>query len=316
VARWFWALVAFNFYALFLLSAFEQNIPYLFDAKLVSEMRAAGNVFEINDWGWKDHYIWRLFASVVITALVAFLAGAIARLKGGVVAVVANIPSILVWGAMLFVITHGNPIEGQTGFTVVSVVAIPLTTGVAYYFGRIGGETQSSEFPDDTVLGIRPYHWMWIVFPIYLYAVGIVFVLAKFIVLQLLTWRDMSIVGAIVSLLGLIPVILWIYPLTFVYRVLAGRGLSEKSAGIKAIANAGVRRSRFGFGDAACELLAFTEAHVVVGDRVYDSGVPAKEPRSNVFTAIRRWRLFRILRNLECRTADVRGRPHRVKSGL
>jgi hypothetical protein len=67
-----------------------------------------------------------------------------------------------------------------------------------------------------------------------------VFVLAKFIVLQLLTWRDMSIVGAIVSLLGLIPVILWIYPLTFVYRVLAGSALSEKSAGIKAIANAGV----------------------------------------------------------------------------
>jgi hypothetical protein len=147
VARWFWALVAFNFYALFLLSAFEQNIPYLFDAKLVSEMRAAGNVFEINDRGWKDHYIWRLFASVVITALVAFLAGAIARLKGGVVAVVANIPSILVWGAMLFVITHGNPIEGQTGFTVVSVVAIPLTTGSPTTSAESAGKLNPVSFP-------------------------------------------------------------------------------------------------------------------------------------------------------------------------
>jgi hypothetical protein len=48
----------------------------------------------------------------------------------------------------------------------------------------IGEETQASDFAADTVLGIRPYHWAWIVYPLYLYSLGIVFVAAKFLALQ------------------------------------------------------------------------------------------------------------------------------------
>lgn len=82
MARAFWAFVAFNVYSLFLISAFQENTPYLFDAKLVAEMRAAEEIFDIRAWGWKDHYIWRLFSGVVVTAIAAYLAGAIA-LKNG-----------------------------------------------------------------------------------------------------------------------------------------------------------------------------------------------------------------------------------------
>jgi len=79
MTRAIWAFIAFNVYSLFLISAFQENTPHLFDAKLVSEMRAAGEIFDIRAWGWKNHYIWRLFSGVVVTAIAAFLAGAIAR---------------------------------------------------------------------------------------------------------------------------------------------------------------------------------------------------------------------------------------------
>ena len=129
MARAFWSFIAFNVYSLFLVSAFQENTPHLFDAKLVSEMRAAGEIFDIREWGWKDHYIWRLFSGVVVTAIVAFLAGAIARDKGGTIAAIANIPSILVWAGTFYAMAFGQiDVEGQTGFLVVSLLAIPLTT--------------------------------------------------------------------------------------------------------------------------------------------------------------------------------------------
>src|SRR5437879_7215982 len=97
MARAIWAFIAFNVYSFFLISAFLENTPKLFDAKLISEMRAAGEIFDVRAWGWKGHYIWWLFAEVVVTAMAAFLAGAIARSNGARVAAIANVPSILVW---------------------------------------------------------------------------------------------------------------------------------------------------------------------------------------------------------------------------
>ena len=241
MARAFWAFVAFNIYSLFLISSFQENSPHLFDAKLVSEMRAAGEIFDIRDWGWKDHYIWRLFSGVVVTVVAAFLAGAIARDKGGKVAAIANIPSILVWAGTFYLMAFGKiDVEGQTGFLVVSLIAIPLTTWIAYQTGNIGAETQASDFAEGTVLGIRPLHWAWLVFPLYFYSLGIVYVSAKFLALQFFTWRDMSMVGAFISLLALAPVFAWVTPLYIVHNVLSGESLNDKPPLVKALANAGI----------------------------------------------------------------------------
>ena len=46
-----WAFLAFNVYSVFLISAFQENTPYLFDAKLVADLRTAGELFDIKDWG-------------------------------------------------------------------------------------------------------------------------------------------------------------------------------------------------------------------------------------------------------------------------
>jgi hypothetical protein len=241
MARAIWAFLAFNVYSLFLISAFQENTPYLFDAKLISEMRAAGEIFDIKAWGWGDHYIWRLFSGAVVTAIAAFLAGAIARENGAKVAAIANVPSILVWAAMFYFMAFGHTEwEARTGFIVVSVVAIPLTTWIAYTFGMFGAYIQTSEFEDTTVLGIRPYHWVWIVFPLYFYGLAIVFVVTKFFALQFFTWRDLSMVGSFISLLALVPVIAWVAPVVLTYNVLAGKSLSEKPPGVRALVNTGI----------------------------------------------------------------------------
>ena len=238
--RAIWAFVAFNIYSLFLISAFQENTPYLFDVKLVSEMQAAGEIFDLKEWGWKDHYIWRLFSGVIVTALAGFLSGAVARDKSGKIAVVANIPGVLVWAGTFYLIAFGEvEIEGKTGFSIVSLIAIPLTTWIAYHSGRLGSEAQELS-AENTVLGIRAFHWTWIALPLYLYGLCIVFVVVKFFALQFFTWRDMSMVGAFISLLALIPIIAWVMPLQFAYNILSGESLESKSPFVKALANTGI----------------------------------------------------------------------------
>ena len=247
----FLAVIAFNVYALFLVSAFQANTPHLFESRLVVEET------DYADWGWRDHleanllileeinysagwgdhYIWRLFAGVIVTVLVGFLAGAVARQDGAKVAALANIPSIVIWAVTIYLFAFAHvELEASTGFIVISIIAIPLTTCAAYFSGGYGEEIQHQEFSDDTVLGIEAYHWVWIIFPLYLYSVGIVFTSAKLVEFLFVSWIDQSVTwsfslikhhfGILGNLLTvvvmLIPIAAWIYPLQIVYRVLTG----------------------------------------------------------------------------------------------
>lgn len=233
-----WAFIAFNVYSLFLISAFQENTRYLFDPSLIKEMRLRGIKIDPREWGWGDHYIWRLFSGVVVTAIAGFLVGAIAKTKGAKTAAISNILSVLVWTAMIYLFGFTEvQIGAQTGFIVISIIAIPLTTYVAYWAGRFGEEVQRSDFSDDTVLGIKGYHWIWAVFPLYWYGLGIVFVATKFIGFQFATWGDIGIIATIISLLTLAPIVAWIYPLWLVYRILKGDLLSSKNAAVKGVTN-------------------------------------------------------------------------------
>lgn len=187
------------------------------------------------DWGWGNHYIWRLFAAIVVTACVGFLAGAIARQDGAVISALANIPSVLVWLATIYLFKHPDVFESigldsgyNTEFIVISIIAIPLTTLIAYFSGHFGEE--GAEYDShDSVLGIKGYHWIWAVYPLYLYSLGLISVCAIFIKLipsfLQYSWSveymaEMSLV--IIRLFAmLIPIVLWVYPLLIVYRMLA-----------------------------------------------------------------------------------------------
>jgi hypothetical protein len=181
-------------------------------------------VFEhLNPSSWQEHYIWRLVASVVVTALVAFLAGAIAKTRGGITAAIANVPSVLLWGYFLYrLVFSETTVEGQTGFAVISAIAIPLTTWISYVLGEAGAETSASDLDRGNVLGIRSYHWVWLIVPIYFYSLGVVEVVAKFFVMQFYTWRDMSMVASFMYLLALVPILAWIAPIFLAYNILGG----------------------------------------------------------------------------------------------
>ncbi len=89
------AIATFNAYVIFLLSAFEENTAYLFDISLIKDIQSRGFEINLKEWGWGSHYIWRLFAGVVVSALCGFLAGAVAKENGAKTAVLANIPSVV-----------------------------------------------------------------------------------------------------------------------------------------------------------------------------------------------------------------------------
>ena len=236
-----WAFIAFNVYSLFLVSAFQENTGYLFDTSLIKEMRLSGIDINPKEWGWGEHYIWRLFAGIVVTAIVGVLAGAIAKDNGPRTAAIANIPSVLMWGVMIYLFGFTDMgIEAKTGYIVISIVAMPLTTYIAYMAGGFGEEIQELEYPEDTVLGIKGYHWIWAVFPLYWYALGIVFVATKFIGFQFTTWNNTSIFAALMSLLMLIPIVAWIYPLRLVHRILMGDIFISQNSLAKGLANFGI----------------------------------------------------------------------------
>ena len=235
------AVVAFNVYALFLVSAFQENTAYLFDTSLIKDMKLSGIDINPREWGWGSHYVWRLFAGIVVTTFVGFLAGAIAKSNGSKVAAVANIPSALIWAGMIYLFGFaGLEVEAKTGFIIVSIIAIPLTTFIAYLAGGFGEEIQRQEFSEETVLGIKGYHWLWAVFPLYWYSLGIVFVGAKFLGIQLATWSDTSIFAVVLSTAMLIPVVAWIYPLRLVHRVLMGDLLASHNGAVRGMANFGI----------------------------------------------------------------------------
>jgi|GEM_PF-2796487 hypothetical protein len=234
------AFLLFNLYCLFLISAFQENTPYLLDIKLITDLKLKNPSFDLRELGWGNHYIWRLFAGSIVTAIAGFICGAFSKSDGGKIAAIANIPSIIFWGILFYIITFTDTlIEGQLGYQIISIIAIPLTTYISFVSGKFG-EAIQSEFDEKTVLGINPYHWIWIVFPLYYYGLGIVYTSITFLKLQVATWRSMSIVNGLLSFLSIIPIIAWSYPLTKVYDVLSGRTLKEKDILTKALANTGI----------------------------------------------------------------------------
>jgi len=238
MGRKIWAFVAFNAYAALLVSAFQENTAFLFETAQIEEMRLADISFDPRELGWGSHYIWRLFTSVVVTAVAGFLTGSIAKSKGALTAAIANIPSVLVWILMIYLFGFSDfQYEEKTAFLIISILAIPLTTYVAFIAGGFGEEYQEAEFDENTVLGIKPYHWIWAIVPIYWYARGIVFVAAKFIAFQVATWGETGIFISIISLLLLLPILAWGYPLLLVHRVLTGEMLADKNSFIRGISN-------------------------------------------------------------------------------
>jgi hypothetical protein len=237
-----YAFIIYNVYSFFFIEAFRKNTPFLLDSKLVEDIRKYNLGYDTDELGWGDHYIWRLFAAIMVTWAVSFLTGAIAKEKPGKTAIIANIPSVLVWLVILyFLIFTDIQIEGKTGYIVISILAIPLTSTIAY-FSAIAGEEESSSinYDENKVFNIHRYHFIWLIIPLYVYSIGFVNVAARYLAVQFVLWGNEGIISTLISLIALTPVIIWYLPIAGVFGVLSGGIIKDKHALLKTLLNFGM----------------------------------------------------------------------------
>lgn len=224
MVRKVFAVLAFNVYAWCIVWAFQANTAYQFDADMIRRLSGTGFDTPPTQWGWGNHYIWRVLAAVIATALAGVLAGGLARTRAGLTAAIANIPSIAISGALIYWFVTENTatvygdqhITTHTGMIVSLLVGIPLTTYLAYVSGEGGAKIQHDEFEDGTVFGIAGYHWIWFAIPTYLYAFASVNPIMNFFTFNFLS-GDMTIVGGLIGLALFGTAIASVLPLVWVY---------------------------------------------------------------------------------------------------
>ncbi len=189
--------------------------------------------------GWGNHYILSLIAVMIATFCAAFLVGATAKKKGGFVASIANIPSILFSIVLLcFFYKTGTLVENVIGWNISIILGIIASIGLAYWGGKIGEKKQYQEFESNTILGIRPFHWSWLWFMGFIYLVAIFYVALRWIVIDNIT--DLDIISIIPVIVAVIPVVAYGYPMLVMYEILRGNKFEEKTAFIKVLAFIGI----------------------------------------------------------------------------
>jgi hypothetical protein len=206
------------------LRAFQINTPYLFDSRMINRLRGTG-IDTPSHWGWGNHYVWRLLAGMISTYLAAVLAGAIAKNRAGMTVAISNLPSIAIWVVMIFALASGHTsfiygdqtITIHTGMIVAGVISIPLTTFFAYQAAEYGSKIQQEKFRGEgTVLGIAGYHWVWLIIPIYVYAVGSIAPIATFLTFSFM--HDEGIVSGCIGFAIFFTAIASVFPVIWVIK--------------------------------------------------------------------------------------------------
>jgi len=227
--RYLLAFLLFNLIASQLIGAFEVNTAYLFDEAKIQDLREAGIPIDPFKWGWGDHYLWRLFSCIVATAAAAFVCGACAVRRGGVTALIGNLPSIAVWVlTLVYALREGDQIVAENAYIAISFIAIPASSIIAYFFGYVG-ESWQGEFSPGTVLGLRWFHCLWLWVPLLPYATAIIYVVAVFVRFQLSAFSGWGVLSALVGLLLALPIAVLCAGPYWVYKILCGGTMEDSS---------------------------------------------------------------------------------------
>ena len=121
---------------------------------------------------WGDTFFLRIFASLIGTAIGTFVIGTFLKKKARLAAIIATLPTVLFWIAILI---FGITIIADQGYSFENVKAMLLLPGiiailspVVGYFSAGWGQEYFDEFQrSKSILNIKWYHWLWI-FPFYL----------------------------------------------------------------------------------------------------------------------------------------------------
>jgi len=154
--------------------------------------------FKSSTWGallWGEHWFLRCLVSLISSAWAGFIAGVVGRDKGKTLAVIAVLPSWIVWtiteyiafgghiplfNASEFYVSLGNKIS--IGFIILAMFPVAWSAGDQ---GEIIGKEYSRLFDSrrHTLLGIKWFHYCWL--PIVLY---LIVMQGSYAGLYFLTW--------------------------------------------------------------------------------------------------------------------------------
>jgi hypothetical protein len=238
VRRYIGALLIYLFYWLTLWGSFTRVVGATLSSKRAAQLVDEGSLESIWDYGWGDHYIWFLIFFCFVTYCCGALAGATAKKKGALVASIANIPVIIIVTIFCYFIFFGNlhlDVESPIAWKIV----LPLSIVSSIYFsilgGTVGQKSQSEHFSDNTIFGIRSFHWfwLWLISSIYIQSLANCFV--KIIVWDFTT-DPLTLVGSLVHIMLMLPTIVYGYAVYLMYGILSKTILEHKNIIIRILA--------------------------------------------------------------------------------
>ena len=195
-----------------------------------------GVIESIWEYGWGDHYIWFLIIFCLITYCCGVLAGATAKKKGAVVAGIANLPIVIFMLLLCWFFYIGAidlDVESPIAWKIIFPLSIFGSTIFSILGGLVGVRWQNDEFGNSTILGIRPFHWLWLWLVSAFYVRGIACAL-----IPIITWSWGSGFGP--GILQILYLFVYGYPMCLMYQILTGEILANKNRLIKSISFIGI----------------------------------------------------------------------------
>jgi hypothetical protein len=239
--RKFTAVLALNVYMLILMTAFQDaGVPLFNDSDAM--FPSVSRIPDVRILGWQGHYIVMFCSSVAAIGLASFLAGAIAKDRPAITALIGSIPALLVMCLSAYIFGKSLEFDNHLGMligSVASLITIPL---IARKMGIEGAETQLKfEWADkkagqaenvhqqsENILGIWKWHWLWLIVPLKLYAAPLIFSLGR--EFQAIREAPISL-----NLQTLIPFLLWVAPLWLTYKILSKSLLKNTGKPVRAV---------------------------------------------------------------------------------
>lgn len=168
VRRYIGSLFIYLIYWLTIWGALKQVVGATLSPEKAKELVENGVINSVWGYGWGNHYVWFLIALCLTTYCSAILAGATAKKKGAVVGGIVNLPIVVFLSIFCFSLyTSQIEVENQLSWKIVSAISILGSLFFSIAGGLLGEKWQNSTFKSNTIFGIRPVHWWWLIFPLY-----------------------------------------------------------------------------------------------------------------------------------------------------
>ncbi len=236
IRRYVGGLFTYIIYWLTLWGSMSRVIGASLSPDKAKEQVEIGAIKSVWEYGWGDHYIGFLISFCFVTYCSAVLSGATAKKKGALVASMANLPVIIFmllacWFS--YFVAEKIDIESPIAWKII----MPLSIVGSIYFSIIGGHAgkvvQESDFEENTIFGIKPFHWSWLWLICSIYIQGIFHALAPVIKWS---WEE----GYGPGIFQMLLLLIYGYPMYLMYQILSGEILARKNVLIRIISFIGI----------------------------------------------------------------------------